>query len=85
MKARSAVATLLAALTAVAAAPAMAQTVRGTVLDTLSGVPVGSGFVVLIDSEGAEVGRTLSRADGHFSLRAPSLGERFIKILRDDP
>ena len=47
MKARSAVATLLAALTAVAAAPASAQRVRSTVLDTLSGAPVGRGFVVL--------------------------------------
>ncbi len=74
MKARSAVATLLVALTAVAAAPALAQTVRGTVLDTLSGAPVGRGFVVLFDSTGREVARTLSRSDGRFAIGAPAPG-----------
>ena len=80
--ARSAVATLLAALTAVATAPAPAQTVRGTVLDTLRGAPVPHGFVVLLDSVGREMGRALSRSDGRFTLLAPGPGHYQLRSER---
>lgn len=79
---RSAVATLLVALTAVSTAPASAQTVRGTVLDTLSGAPVTLGFVVLLDSVGREVGRTLSRSDGRFTIRPPGPGHYQLRSER---
>ena len=82
MKAHHPVATILVALTVASTAPASPQTVRGTVIDTLSGIPVGNGFVVLIDAKGAEVGRTLNRTDGHFSLRAPSPGVYRIRSER---
>ena len=51
-----------------------AQAVRGIVIDSVSRMPVGSGFVVLLDSSGFEVARSLSDRDGRFSLRAPSPG-----------
>ena len=82
MKARSAVATLLVALTAVAAAPASAQNVRGTVLDTISGAPVARGFVILLDASGRELVRTLAGTDGHFSLPAPEPGIYRIRSER---
>ena len=82
MMVRSTVATLLAALIVVSTAPASPQTVRGTVLDTLRGAPVPHGFVVMLDSIGREVGRTVSRSDGRFTLRAPGPGRYQLRSER---
>jgi carboxypeptidase family protein len=66
---------LLPALACAAAAPRLAaQTVTGQVVDSVSGTPVGEGFVVLLNERGREVARTLSAADGRFTLDAPSPG-----------
>jgi hypothetical protein len=51
-----------------------AQVVRGELVDRVSGVGVAGGFVALLDSGGAEVGRTLTDAAGRFLLRAPAPG-----------
>ncbi len=58
---------------------AHAQLVRGQVVDSLVGTPVGRGFVVLLDGTGAEVARTLSGADGKFSLLAPRVGRYTLR------
>jgi hypothetical protein len=54
--------------------PLWAQLVRGQVVDSTSGVPVGTGFVVLLDRANHEVARALSTSDGRFTLHAPSGG-----------
>jgi hypothetical protein len=59
-----------------------AQVVSGRVIDSTSGVPVGTGFVVLLDSEGSEVARALSTSDGDFVLRAPSSGTYRLRSER---
>lgn len=59
---------------AFSASPASAQIVTGQVMDSISGTPVGIGFVVLLDDEGREVARTLSESDGLFRLAAPGPG-----------
>ena len=59
---------------AVCQSPATAQTIRGTVIDTITGSPAGRGFVVLLDETGRELARTLSLFDGRFTLNAPRPG-----------
>ena len=53
---------------------AWAQIVTGQVVDSISGTPVGTGFVVLLDEENREVARSLSEGDGLFRLAAPAPG-----------
>jgi hypothetical protein len=45
-------------------------------------MPVGIGFVVLIDEGGNEVARALSARDGRFSLRAPGAGTYRLRSER---
>ena len=59
-----------------------AQHVLGQVVDSTSGLPVGRGFVVLLDESGNEVARSLSSEDGRFSLIAPSGGEYRLRSER---
>ena len=60
---------------AVATPPSLAaQVVAGQVVDEATAAPVGEGFVVLLDGQGREVARTLTGADGRFSLTAPRPG-----------
>ena len=50
-------------------APAVsAQVISGRVSDAQSGIPVGSGFVVLLDRMENEVARSLWSQDGAFRL-----------------
>lgn len=51
-----------------------AQTIQGQVTDRLTGEPVGRGFVVLVDTGGVEVARTLSDREGNFSLSVRTSG-----------
>ena len=51
-----------------------AQMVRGRVVDSLAGTPVGPGFVVLLDRAGVAVARTLTTSTATFSVRAPAPG-----------
>jgi hypothetical protein len=72
--ARTALAAAAALALTLGAAPAAGQAVSGQVLDSLSGAPVGQGYVVLLDAERREVFRTLSTYDGRFTLEAPAPG-----------
>ena len=45
-----------------------AQTLRGQVVDSVLHVPVGAGFVVLLDADGAEITRTLTSRNGRFTF-----------------
>jgi hypothetical protein len=59
-----------------------AQFVRGQVVDSGTGMPVGSGFVVLIDSAGREVARALSTGGGRFLLEVPAAGRYQLRSER---
>lgn len=65
-----------------AAVAAEAQTVAGRVLDRALGGPVGSGFVVLVDTVGREVARTLASPEGRFALDAPAPGTYRLRSER---
>jgi hypothetical protein len=67
---------VLSVLVAAHASPARVsgQVVMGQVIDSISGVPVGTGFVVLLDQNYHEVARTLSASGGRFRLQAPGSG-----------
>ncbi len=70
----------LFAVAAVAAAvlatsgPLDAQVIYGQVVERGTNEPVGRGFVVLTDSTGRELARTLSGGDGRFTLAVPGAG-----------
>ncbi len=59
-----------------------AQVIRGQIVDSMSGTPVGRGFAVLLDTHGNEVARSLSDRDGRFSLTAPSAGRYWLRSER---
>ena len=50
------------------AVPASGQTIQGQITDSISGVPVGRGFIVLLDATGRELIRDLTTSEGRFSL-----------------
>jgi hypothetical protein len=57
-----------------------AQSLRGQVVDSTTGTPVGAGFVVLLDAGGREIARTLSGRDGRFMLRVPRASRGRLRI-----
>lgn len=61
---------------------ASAQTVRGRVLDELSGLPAGRGFVVLVAEGDKEAARALSDREGRFTLQAPAPGRYRVRSER---
>ncbi len=52
---------------------AVGQGVRVFLFDSIQGTPVSSGFVVLLDSDGGEVNRTLNDQGGLVVLEAPEV------------
>jgi hypothetical protein len=56
--------------------------VAGQVVDASTVAPVGEGFVVLLDEQGREVARTLTAANGRFSLQAPRPGRYRLRSER---
>lgn len=64
------------------AAPAAAQTVRGTVVEEGSGEVVPGAIVTLLTPEGEERGATLTDADGAFEMRASRSGRYRLRIER---
>ena len=73
---------LLLALASAVAAPAQAQTVRGTILDSESGQPVSLAYVGLL-AEGQElVVAALADVAGGFELEAPGAGAYFLYVTR---
>jgi hypothetical protein len=51
-----------------------AQVIYGQVVERSTGEPVGRGFVVLVDTQGNELARTLSGGDGRFTIASPRAG-----------
>ena len=72
----------LAAAWAATASPAAAQIVRGRVLEEGVGTPLAGAMIVLVDSEGAQVGRILTDDLGRFTLRAPQAGAYTLRADR---
>lgn len=64
----------LAGAEMLAALPAAAQTVVGTVSEANGGRPLEGAFIVLVTEEGARHGGVLSGPDGRYALRAPGPG-----------
>lgn len=63
-----------------AAAPAAAQIVRGTVVDAEAGTPIAHAEVVLIDEDGNAVQTSLSDGVGAFMLQAPKAGRYTLNV-----
>ena len=72
----------LALACAATASPAIAQIVRGRVLEEGAGTPLPGAMIVLIDSEGTQVGRILTDDLGRFTLRAPQAGAYTLRADR---
>ncbi|MCZ6856602.1 MAG: carboxypeptidase-like regulatory domain-containing protein [Gemmatimonadetes bacterium] len=64
------------------AAPVRSQIVEGQVTDSISGVHVGGGFIVLVDVTGREQVRVLTAMDGTFYLPAPRPGTYRLRSER---
>ena len=62
--------------------PVVAQSVNGTVSDAGKTTRLAGIVIVLVDSSGASVTRTLTRADGSFFLTAPAAGRYTLRMLR---
>jgi hypothetical protein len=77
---RSSVATGLGLL--LCSASLEAQSVRGTLVDRVSGQPIPSAFVTLLNEQGLEVARTLTGAEGIFFLTAPLAGNYRLRSKR---
>jgi hypothetical protein len=80
--ARASQVVVLACLACLNAFGLAAQTIRGQVFDSISGTPLGTGFVVLLDNRGIEVGRTLSDLEGRFVIHAAAPGRYRLRSER---
>lgn len=65
----------------IAMSAAQAQRVRGTVKDGVTGEAIAGAVVVLTDSAGRQLSRTIAGADGRFSLGRFALTRR-MRVLR---
>lgn len=81
--ARSGAAAVLALAALVAAAPASAQSVVGSLVSADDGAPLVDVQVVLLSLDGVPVADTRSDGQGRFELRAPSPGD--YMVLLDQP
>ncbi|MCH8254159.1 MAG: carboxypeptidase regulatory-like domain-containing protein [Gemmatimonadetes bacterium] len=73
---------LLQMLTMTVAVSTDAQLISGQIVDSTTGVPVATGFVVLLDEYGIEIARTVSTGQGRFTLRAPRSGTYLLRSER---
>ncbi len=73
---------LVSALLALGIPSASAQTVRGTVVDSLTGAPVRDALVILIGDDGAPRARALSLDAGAYAVAAPGPGRYSIRTKR---
>ena len=62
------------------AGPVPAQIVRGQVVDSVTGVPVGGGSIILLAAGSAQVARTVTDPDGLFLLRAGAPGQYRLRV-----
>ena len=65
---------LCAALIGLGVTSAMSQTIRGTVIDSLTGFPVRDALVTLVGDDGVIRARSLSLDSGAFAMTAPAPG-----------
>ena len=61
--------TIVVSLVTLTAPHAIAQVVRGQLVDQSTGTPIGGGFVVLIDPSENELSRAPTDANGRFTIR----------------
>lgn len=73
---------LVSALVALSLTSASAQTVRGTVIDSLTGAPVRDALIILVDDAGAPRARALSLDEGAYAILAPAPGRYAIRTKR---
>ena len=59
-----------------------AQTVRGQLVDSISGSPLNSAFLTLVDEQGVERARAITDGAGQFVLLAPAPGSYRIRSKR---
>src|ERR1041385_7834853 len=75
-------ATMLVLVAALAAQSAVAQTVRGSLVDSVSRVPLPATLVTLIDESGTERAHAVSDQTGQYVLTAPAAGSYRIRAKR---
>ena len=75
-------ATMLVLVAALAAQSAVAQTVRGSLVDSVSRVPLPATLVTLIDERGTERAHAVSDQSGQYVLTAPAAGSYRIRAKR---
>ena len=73
---------VVSALVTLSTTNASAQTVRGTVVDSLTGAPVRDALVMLIGEDGAPLARALSLDAGTYAVAAPVPGRYSIRTKR---
>lgn len=66
-----------------APAPLVCQIVRGQVVDSVSGTPLGGGRIVLLGAAGDELRRTVADPEGLFQLRAAGAGRYRLRVEAD--
>jgi hypothetical protein len=60
----------------------IAQNIRGTVVDSLSGRPLEDFAAELLDARGTTVGTSWPRDGGHFAIQAPGPGAFQVRVRR---
>jgi hypothetical protein len=80
--ARRALAVLLVLLTPPVIAVSEAQEVSGRIQSSTDSSSVAGALVVLVDSLGREVTRTMSTPSGRFSLKADGPGRFHVRVIR---
>jgi hypothetical protein len=73
---------LVSALVALSTTGMGAQTVRGRVVDSLTGTPVRDALVMLIGNDGTAHARALSLDGGSYAVAAPAPGRYAIRTKR---
>jgi hypothetical protein len=71
---------LVACTVALAARPAAAQVVRGTLKDEATGGPIAGAAVSLLNAAGRDRAATVTDAAGAFQLRAPGQGVYWLRL-----
>jgi len=69
-------------VTALASSPGRAQIVRGTVVDSVSGIPMSGVIITLFTTEGRIAAVGLTSESGDFALRAPAPGTYSVDAKR---
>ena len=72
----------LAAALLLAASHVTAQALRGTVVDSTSGLPVAGAHVTVLDGRGAMVADAVTGAAGSFTFRLPGFGAYQVRARR---